>query len=767
MSDLTPEQQAAVDQIHGPLLVIAGPGSGKTRVISRRIARIVESGVNPSQILAITFTNKAAREMQARVGALLPGNQIAISTFHRFCARLLRSRSEWVGLRPNFSILDKGDQVLMIRTILSELNYDSVHFDPRRISNRISKAKNELIHADDFLRMFTERVGTPFEAVVSEVYPEYQRRLLKSNSVDFDDLLLHVVKLLEENQELREQMDGRWKYILVDEYQDTNSSQYRIVAQLSRVFPNICVTGDPDQSIYGWRGARIENILKFEKEFEDTQVVLLDQNFRSTPQILDSADRLIANNRQRKKRKLRTDKAHGREVELICFDTAESEANQIAMEIRERVKKGERKWSDFAIFYRVNALSRQFELAFSRHGVPQQVSAGYGFYDRTEIRDLLAYLRVIENPDDEMALRRIINKPLRGIGKKTQQVILKYADAEKISMLEAAKKADSIPGLSARAKKAIFFFVQKMNSWDKFNTADVSDLLRSIVEGIGYAGDWMSSGTDKDQQRLANVRELQSAAAQYEEYAGEDRSLAGFLETAALVNDGDNLDPTAGSVTLMTLHAAKGLEFPVVYIVGVEDGLIPHERSIRSDNAVQELEEERRLLFVGMTRAMEELYLTEARRRMVSGSSCSTIRSQFLLELKPKHRDLSKNPRDNCTERREEFKNKLREHQAAGSGPVLMTGAALLAGKQEAAEVPTGFNIGMQVRHPRYGPRHCHQPLGHDAPPDRNGRIRSRRPSRNLRRRQVPSATDWVADVVAWVRKLGYEQLRSSDAKQT
>ena len=570
MSDLTPEQQTAVDQIHGPLLVIAGPGSGKTRVISRRIARIVESGVLPSQILAITFTNKAAREMQARVASLLPGKQMAISTFHRFCARLLRSRSEWVGLRPNFSILDKGDQVLMIRTILSELDYDSVHYDPRRISNRISKAKSEMIQADDFRQMFTERIGDPFEAVVAEVYPEYQRRLLKTNSVDFDDLLLHVVKLLEENQELREQMDRRWQYILVDEYQDTNSSQYRIVSQLSRVFPNICVTGDPDQSIYGWRGARVDNILKFEKEFQDTQVVMLDQNFRSTPQILDSADRLIANNRQRKKRTLRTDKAHGREVELICFDTAEAEADQIAIEISERVKKGERKWSDFAIFYRVNALSRQFELALSRHAVPQQISAGYGFYDRAEIRDLLAYLRVIENPEDEMALRRIINKPLRGIGKKTQSVLLKFADENNISMLEAAKKADSIPDLPARAKKAVFFFVQKMNSWNNFNTADVSDLLRSIIEGIGYAGDWMSLGTDKDQQKLANVRELQSAAAQYEDHAGEERSLAGFLETAALVNDGDNLNPEAGSVTLMTMHAAKGLEFPVVYIVGVE-----------------------------------------------------------------------------------------------------------------------------------------------------------------------------------------------------
>ncbi|MCL4109901.1 UNVERIFIED_CONTAM: hypothetical protein GTU68_003269 [Idotea baltica] len=703
MSDLTPEQQAAVDQIHGPLLVIAGPGSGKTRVISRRIARIVESGVHPSQILAITFTNKAAREMQARVASLLPGTQMSISTFHRFCARLLRSRSEWVGLRPNFSILDKGDQVLMIRTILSDLDYDSVHYNPRRISNRISKAKSEMVQADDFRRMFSERVGDPFEAVVAEVYPEYQRRLLKSNAVDFDDLLLHVVKLLEDNEQLREQMDGRWKYILVDEYQDTNSSQYRIVSQLSRVFPNLCVTGDPDQSIYGWRGARVDNILKFENEFQDTQVVMLDQNFRSTPQILDSADRLISNNRQRKKRTLRTDKAHGREVELVCFDTAEAEADQIAMEISERVKKGERKWSDFAIFYRVNALSRQFELAFARHGVPQQISAGYGFYDRAEIRDLLAYLRIIENPDDEMALRRIINKPLRGIGKKTQSVVLKYADENNISMLEATQKADSIPGLSARAKKAIFFFVQKMNGWNKFNTADVSDLLRSIIEGIGYAGDWMSSGTDKDQQKLANVRELQSAAAQYEDHVGEERSLAGFLETAALVNDGDNLDPTAGSVTLMTMHAAKGLEFPVVYIVGVEDGLIPHERSIKSDNAVREIEEERRLLFVGMTRAMEELYLTESQRRMVSGSTRSTIRSQFLLELKPKFRDLSKQPRDDYAERREEFKNKLREQQATGTGPVLMTAAALLAGKSEQADLPVGFNVGMEVRHPRYG----------------------------------------------------------------
>ena len=702
MQDLTPEQQAAVDLIDGPLLVIAGPGSGKTRVISRRIARIVDSGVHPSQILAITFTNKAAREMQSRVESLLPGSHLAISTFHKFCARMLRRRSEWVGLRPNFSIFDKTDQVLMVRSVLNELDFDPVHYDPRRIANRISRAKNEMILADDFRRMFEERVGDPVDAVVAQVYPEYQRRLLKSNAVDFDDLLLHVVKLLEDNLELREQLDARWKYILVDEYQDTNSSQYRIVAQLSRVFPNICVTGDPDQSIYGWRGARVDNILKFEGEFDDARVVWLDQNFRSTPQILNAADRLIANNRQRKPRTLRTDNAHGREVELICFESAESEADQIAEEIAARVKSGERKWSDFAIFYRVNALSRQFELAFSRHRIPQQISSGFGFYERAEIKDLLAYLRVIENPDDEPALRRIINKPLRGIGKKTQTVLLRKANADNISMMEAARRGDSIDSLTARAKKAIFLFVDGIDRWAGSDTNQVSELLRSVIDHTGYASDWMSAGSDKDQQQLANVRELQSAAAQYEQHAGDERSLAGFLETAALVTDGDNLDSSAGSVTLMTLHAAKGLEFPVVYIVGVEDGLIPHERSVRSDNAIREIEEERRLLFVGMTRAMDELYLTEAQRRMISGSSRSTIRSQFLLELKPNIRDLSRTLPDGYDRRREEFKKKLRDQHAEGS-PTLVTAASLLDGKTEEAEIPIGFAMGMEVRHPRYG----------------------------------------------------------------
>jgi DNA helicase-2/ATP-dependent DNA helicase PcrA len=702
MQDLTPEQQAAVDHINGPLLVIAGPGSGKTRVISRRIAKIVDSGVHPSQILAITFTNKAAREMQSRVELLLPGSRLAISTFHKFCARMLRRRSEWVGLRSNFSIFDKTDQILMVRSVLNELNFDPVHYDPRRIANRISRAKNDMILADEFRRKFEERVGDPVDGVVAQVYPEYQRRLLKSNAVDFDDLLLHVVKLLEDHQELREQLDARWKYILVDEYQDTNSSQYRIVLQLSRIFPNLCVTGDPDQSIYGWRGARVDNILKFEGEFADTQVISLDQNFRSTPQILHAADRLIANNLQRKPRTLRTDNAHGREVELVCFESAEAEADQIAEQIAGRVRSGERKWSDFAIFYRVNALSRQLELAFSRHRVPLQISSGFGFYERAEIKDLLAYLRVIENPDDEPALRRVINKPLRGIGRKSQDVLLKKAITDNISLMEAARQADSIDSLTSRARKAIFLFVDMMNRWSNADSSRVAELLRSVIDHTGYASDWMSAGSDKDQQRLANVRELQSAATQHEEHAGDDRSLAGFLETAALVNDGDNLDSSSGCVTLMTLHAAKGLEYPIVYVVGVEDGLIPHERSVKSNNHLREIEEERRLLFVGMTRAMEELYLTEARRRMISGSSRSTIRSQFLLELKPHIRDLSRTHQDDYHERREQFKEKLRSQQTAG-GPVLITAASLLAGKQDEADLPIGFAIGMQVRHPRYG----------------------------------------------------------------
>ena len=420
-SDLTPSQQRAVEQTEGPLLVLAGPGSGKTRVITRRIARIIEQGVPPSRVLAITFTNKAAGEMAERVARLLPGTRIWISTFHRFCARLLRSRAGAVGLKSNFTILDTDDQRRMIRSVVKDLNFDPVTFAPERIAERISRAKNDLLSAEAFSQVRQERVGDLFDSVVVKVYPEYQRRLRESNAVDFDDLLLDVVQILAENPEIRQELDERFRYILVDEYQDTNLAQYQIVAGLSRDFPNLCVTGDPDQSIYGWRGARIENILRFEADYPNAAVIRLEENFRSTKLILEAADRLIAHNVRRKAKVMRTDNAEGAPVEVLQFADSRAEAEGVARAVRAAVEAGSARWSDVAVFYRVNSLSREFETALTRNRIPYQLAGGFAYYDRAEVKDVLAYLRLVANPQDRPAFLRVVNVPARGIGDKSLQ----------------------------------------------------------------------------------------------------------------------------------------------------------------------------------------------------------------------------------------------------------------------------------------------------------------------------------------------------------
>ena len=404
--DLTPSQRAAVEHYHGPLLVLAGPGSGKTRVITRRIARLIERGVRPWEILAITFTNKAAREMGDRVQRLLPGKRIWVSTFHRLCARLLREHGRAVGLQPNFSIYDTGDQQHLIKQVLHDLNFDATHFPANKIGARISQAKNELLTPERYVARYGEGIGTHLEAVVSKIYPAYQKRLLEANAVDFDDLLVHVALLLAEQDELRAELDQRYRFILVDEYQDTNQAQYQIVAALSQIEPNLCATGDPDQSIYGWRGARIENILRFEQDFPDVALIRLEENFRSTPEILKTADGLIAHNVHRKAKRLKTDNSSGEPVELRLFRDGQHEANGIANEIAALVEAGERPWKDFAIFYRVNALSRSLETALARQKIPYQIAGGVAFYERAEIKDLLGYLRLIENPQDRVAFLR-------------------------------------------------------------------------------------------------------------------------------------------------------------------------------------------------------------------------------------------------------------------------------------------------------------------------------------------------------------------------
>jgi len=709
-TDLTDAQWQAVSHAAGPLLVLAGPGSGKTRVITRRIHELVERGVDSRNILAITFTNKAADEMAARVGQLVPGNRAWISTFHRFCARLIRRHAEAVGLTPSFSILDTSDQQTLMRQALRELDIDPVHFPPSRIAQRVSRLKNDLLSPEAVQQQYERSVGDHIQAVVAQAYPVYQQLLQRSNSVDFDDLLLHVVSLWQTCPELRSQYDERYRHVLVDEYQDTNRAQYEIISGLSVDYPDLCVTGDPDQSIYGWRGARIENILRFERDFPDVAIVRLEQNFRSTARILQAADQLISHNTQRKPKELRTDNPDGQRVELRVFADGQQESDALARMIDHRVRSGDRKYSDFALFYRVNALSRQLELALSRHGIPYQVAAGTAFYDRAEVKDLLAYLRLVNNPADEVAFLRIVNTPPRGIGKTTLGRLTRWARSRSISLLDAARQAGDLSALRPRAVAAVKRFTNLMDELTPQPSEAVGDVLARIIDQTDYLLGWIDSTTEQDQQRVSNVNELLTAARQFDRSAGETASVEAFLETCSLVSDVDQLDPLSGTVTLMTLHAAKGLEFPVVVIVGLEHNLIPHERSLR-ENQLSELEEERRLLFVGMTRAEQELCLTQAMLRESRGRGLHTIPSDFLAEM-TLHRidDADDGPVEDLetVPFLSEVEPLRRSRRSPGPAEMrIVRGSDLLEGRpgrgSASVELPQGFAVGSQVRHPQYG----------------------------------------------------------------
>ena len=702
---LTPSQQSAVDHFEGPLLILAGPGSGKTRVITRRMVRLVERGVDPRQILAVTFTNKAAEEMAERVERLAGGQRVAVSTFHRFCARLLRDHAEMVGLQANYTILDTTDQKQVVRSVLDELNLDAVHFPPGRISGRISHAKNQQQSAEELRSDVATRVGNHFQEVVARVYPRYQEFLLKANAVDFDDLLLHVQKLLNENPELRARLDDRYRFVMVDEYQDTNLVQYGIVRLLSHDHPNLCVTGDPDQSIYGWRGARIDNILRFEQDYPEATVVRLEENFRSTAAILRSADQLISHNQMRKAKSLVTANPEGEPVELLVFGSAQDEAHGIAGRIHELVSRGVCTYGDCAVFYRVNSMSRQVEQALSRWSIPFQVIAGVAFFERAEVKDMLGYLRLIENPADDAAFTRVVNKPPRRIGKVTQSKLARFATAEGLNRLESAAEAKRITGLSKQATTALLRFHELVDGLTLADAGSVAELLRTVIDRTRYTAGWQSGvnkSSEQDIQRQAVIDELLALATHYDEDAGDDRSLAGFLEVTSLVADTDAIDPSQGAVTLMTLHAAKGLEFPTVFVVGIEQNLLPHERSLRDDNP-RELEEERRLLFVGMTRAISRLSLTLAAQRDLHGQSRSTIPSQFLGEMELTSRDHT-DPHGSAAPR-PPLPDVTRLSQSSDNvdQPLLTTAAALLDGTAKAATLEQGFAVGMAVRHPRYG----------------------------------------------------------------
>ncbi|MGD1043206.1 MAG: UvrD-helicase domain-containing protein [Sedimentisphaerales bacterium] len=622
-SRLTASQQKAVFHRDGPLLVIAGPGSGKTRVITCRIAALVDSGVPAYNICAITFTNKAADEMRQRAFSFAASAGAHISTFHSLCVRILRRYSEFAGITPNFSIYDDSDQAKCVKQAITDCNLNTTDFSPARTLDVISTLKNKLIDADAFERQADDF----FSKTLSKIYSRYQQILKDLNAVDFDDLLMKAAFLLENNSTVREELGNRYKYLLIDEYQDTNHAQYRIAKALASAHNNICATGDPDQSIYRWRGADIRNILDFERDWPNAVVVRLEENFRSAPCILEVADQLIANNQSRKEKRLIATRPPAGKVVIEPYEDEVEEALGVAENIRRLVAAGT-SLSNIAIFYRVNAQSRALEEVFIRSKIPYQIVRGVEFYNRKEIRDVLAYLKVIVNPADKIALLRIINTPARGIGKTTIDKVQDYASRRNISLYEAIRTVSQISSVPKLTAVKLTAFLNMIEGFRKNDSGSVAEMVERVFTDSGLEKSLIAEGAD-GKDAAANVEELISAAAVYDKQT-ENPSLIDYLQQIALFSDADAYNSSVERVALMTLHSAKGLEFDNVFIVGVEEGLLPHERSVDNDD---ETEEERRLFFVGITRAKVNLFIAFAKYRQIRGQTLRTIPSQFLFEL--------------------------------------------------------------------------------------------------------------------------------------
>ena len=635
LQSLNPEQKAAVEHFEGPILALAGAGSGKTRVLTTRIANLIENlGVDPSSILAVTFTNKAAGEMRHRIRTLL-GNEPAgmwVGTFHSIGARLLRRHSARLGWTPNFSIYDSDQSLREIKRVMERLNIPVKKWHPEAVLSAISASKNQLVSVEEYQRLAADA----FTLVVADVYPEYQTAMKEQNAFDFDDLLVKPVELFLTHPEILEVYRRRFQFVLVDEYQDTNHAQYRFLELLAHEHGNLMVVGDDDQSIYGWRGADIRNILDFEKDFPKTRVVRLEQNYRSTGNILDAANRVIAQNIRRKGKTLRTDAGPGEILTKVeCLDERD-EADWVVTTIEDRMA-GDRTLSprDFVILYRTNSQSRAMEEALNRHAIPYQIIGGTRFYERREIMDVLAYLRLISNPRDAGAFDRIVNYPRRGIGDTSRTALLAWAAEKRISPLEAAAIADQCPALRGAAASSLRKFADLIQRYTALAShLKVGELVEKLIEEIGMLDALREEGPEGE-DRIENVRELVAGAHEYqntepaepEDEAVATTSLDQFLQRVSLITDVDRHDPEANTVTLMTLHNAKGLEYPIVFISGLEDGLFPLARAYDEPD---ELEEERRLFYVGLTRAEKKVYLTYARTRRRAGEVLACIPSSFL-----------------------------------------------------------------------------------------------------------------------------------------
>ena len=630
LADLNPAQREAVLTTEGPLLVIAGAGSGKTRVLTHRVAHLLATqGVKPNEILAITFTNKAAGEMKERVERTVGpvARAIWIMTFHAACGRILRREAERLGYRSSFTIYDQADQVRLVKACLEELERDPKRFVPRGIHTQISNAKNQLIGPADY----ASRVASFYDQTVADVYELYQRRLFASNAVDFDDMLMLTVNVLQRFPEARERWAKSFRYVLVDEYQDTNHAQYVLLKLLAQEHQNLMVVGDPDQSIYSFRSADIRNILEFEKDFPDTKVIPLEQNYRSTNAILTAANEVISHNRERKEKNLWSDLGEGELVHVVETEDEHGEARFVAAEIARCVEEGY-SGREIAVVYRTNAQSRVLEDVLVRQGIGYQVIGGPRFYERAEIKDAIAYLQVIDNPYDLVSLLRIANRPRRGIGDTSLTRLQAYAAGLDLTLWDAMGRAEEA-GLGAAAIRAVTGFRNVMQSLMATATdANVADIVEAVLERTGYLEALEAERTIEARGRIENLEELVGVAREYDGSGAQERSLSGFLQEISLYSDQDAIrdDPDEGGlVTLMTLHTAKGLEFRAVFMIGMEEGIFPHSRSIEENT----LEEERRLCYVGMTRAQERLTLTHAMRRNLYGRYDANLPSRFLDEL--------------------------------------------------------------------------------------------------------------------------------------
>lgn len=626
---LNPVQSSAVTHINGPLLVMAGAGSGKTKVLTCRIAYLLEQGAAPWNILAITFTNKAAAEMKERVFAMVgqQARDIWLSTFHAFCARFLRMEIEDLGIyKRNFVIYDASDTLGLVKSCLKELNLDDKQYAPNGIQSTISNAKNALLDA----QTFTRQADNFHAQKVAEVYQLYQQKLRNNNALDFDDLLMLTVRLLEHNMNIRQKYQEKFKYILIDEYQDTNHAQYLLARFLAEKHRNLCVVGDADQSIYAWRGADIRNIMDFENDYPEAKIIKLEQNYRSTQTILDAANAVIEHNIDRKPKMLWTENPQGESITHYVANDERDEAQFIADTVTKLNTVFRTPYSDLAVLYRTNAQSRVIEEAFMKCGIPYIMVGGLKFYDRKEVKDILAYLRVLYNPADTVSLLRIINVPRRGIGDSSIAKLMEYADSHNMTLFDVVSNPELVPGLTARVKgpleslaELIFNLMAVVDAWP------VVDLVKKVMDDSGYIAELEKGQTPQDEGRIENLRELLSVAKEFA--AGEmENTLESFLTRVSLVSDIDNADLSQRKVTLMTLHSAKGLEFPVVFLAGMEEGIFPHARTLMNE---EELEEERRLCYVGITRARRKLYLTNAGMRTIYGRTNMYPPSTFLSEI--------------------------------------------------------------------------------------------------------------------------------------